>query len=273
MRASRKHRKIVSSAVVIVTVLAGCDGVPDNSISAEDLARLATVEENSTSSAPADPLADAQMRMRAAMASSQGVNPSQTWLRKMIEHSRGSVALSEAVLTQGASLQIREKARQTIEAERGEQRELERMLQDQIFEGLDSSNPFARAETRMSERMIAAAGQTSDETWIRMMVEHHRGAIELANILISRGGHPAVIAMARRSVERENRMIQELEHMLRSGPADAGAAIGATPTGRAAEKRSEREHAERVAGRSKLKPANSAQVRRKGMINLPSRAD
>lgn len=50
-----------------------------------------------------------------------------------------------------------------------------------------AANPYAQAEMRMHERMMRAGGSNADETFARKMIEHHRGAIEMSQILATRG--------------------------------------------------------------------------------------
>ena len=67
---------------------------------------------------------------------------------------------------------------------------------------------------QMHERMMAAQGANASETWVRKMIEHHRGAIEMSNVLVNQGGEQAVVEKARKTAEDQRREIQELERML-----------------------------------------------------------
>ena len=72
------------------------------------------------------------------------------------------------------------------------------------------SGPFSQVEMQMHERMMAATGANASETWARKMVEHHRGAIEMSQLLINQGGDPAMVQMAQQTVEKQRREIAEL---------------------------------------------------------------
>lgn len=78
------------------------------------------------------------------------------------------------------------------------------------------ANPFAEAEMRMHQRMMQAKGANPDETWARKMIEHHRGAIETGNILLSRGSDQQLKAMARKSMAEQQKEIDELQNWLRT---------------------------------------------------------
>jgi len=81
----------------------------------------------------------------------------------------------------------------------------------------DPNNPYSQAEMQMHERMMAAQGTNPSETWVKKMIEHHRGAVEMSNVLIQQGGDPKVLEIARRTAQEQQREIEELERMLSSG--------------------------------------------------------
>ena len=207
-----KRMKTLLTAAAVLPVLVAC-GDTGNQTSTADLNNLAMADQGRTA-APANPLMDSHMRMQSAMAAAVGANASETWVRKMIEHHRGAIEMSEILVAQGGDPNVVEKARMTVQEQRRDQQELERMLQAGISGGSGSANPFQEAEARMNERMMAASGATPSETWVRMMIEHHRGGAEIANILVRQGGDPEVVAMARRMAEMQTRDIAELERLL-----------------------------------------------------------
>lgn len=197
----------------VLPALGACGGGNGNKASTADLENLATAEQNQTAST-ANPLMDAHMRMQSAMAGAQGANASETWARKMIEHHRGAIEMSDVLLRQGGEPNVLEMARMMAADQRRDQQELERMLQAGISGGSGPANPFAEAEARMNERMMAASGATPSETFVRMMIEHHRGAAEMSDILVRQGGDPEIVAMARRDAQKQTRDIAALERLL-----------------------------------------------------------
>ena len=40
-----------------------------------------------------------------------------------------------------------------------------------------AGGPFAAAEISMNEKMMSAVGANVSDTWLKQMIEHHRGAI------------------------------------------------------------------------------------------------
>jgi uncharacterized protein (DUF305 family) len=79
-----------------------------------------------------------------------------------------------------------------------------------------AANPYAEAEMRMHQRMMQAMGSNPDETWARKMIEHHRGAIETGNVLLSKGSDQQLKAMARKSMAEQQKEIDELQKWLRT---------------------------------------------------------
>lgn len=155
----------------------------------------------------------AHMQMQQAMAGAQGENAAETWVRKMIEHHRGAIAMSEAFIAQGGDSAIIEKARTTAEDQRRDMQELERLLSAGVS-GSGAATAFADAERTMNEQMMAAQGANPSQTWLRMMIAHHRGGAQMAEIVIAQGGNTEVATLARRSAEKQNREIAELERLL-----------------------------------------------------------
>ncbi|OYX46296.1 MAG: DUF305 domain-containing protein, partial [Sphingomonas sp. 32-66-10] len=45
------------------------------------------------------------------------------------------------------------------------------------------NTPFMPAEMAMHEKMMKAKGANASETWVRKMIEHHRGAIAMSQIV------------------------------------------------------------------------------------------
>ncbi len=46
------------------------------------------------------------------------------------------------------------------------------------------ANPYPPAEMDMHKKMMSATGADATETWVRKLVEHHRGAIAMSRIVL-----------------------------------------------------------------------------------------
>ncbi|MDP3656329.1 MAG: DUF305 domain-containing protein [Brevundimonas sp.] len=69
---------------------------------------------------------------------------------------------------------------------------------------------FAAAEAKMHARMGAASGGTVDEAYIARMIEHHRGAVAMADVALARSGDPEIRRMARAVKDTQTREIAEM---------------------------------------------------------------
>jgi uncharacterized protein (DUF305 family) len=63
-------------------------------------------------------------------------------------------------------------------------------------QGMGALMPGMATPEQMSA-LSAAAGVEAERVFLRLMIAHHRGALEMSEAVIERSGHPAVLAFAR----------------------------------------------------------------------------
>ncbi|PAX06463.1 DUF305 domain-containing protein [Sphingomonas lenta] len=78
-----------------------------------------------------------------------------------------------------------------------------------------AANPFPPAEMKMHERMMSAMGADAGETWTRKMIEHHRGAVEMSQLVLRNTQNAEVRREAQKTIASQNREIATLQAMLR----------------------------------------------------------
>jgi uncharacterized protein (DUF305 family) len=156
---------------------------------------------------PNNPFAEAEMQMHERMMAATGANASESWVKKMIEHHRGAVAMSSVLIGLGGEEPAVGMARKIVADQGKEIQELERMVQaGGIGAGTTGdADPYKQSDKTMHDRMMAATGSTPTETWIRKMIEHHRGAVDMSNILIAQGGDAKVLEKARATVSTQQK--------------------------------------------------------------------
>lgn len=76
------------------------------------------------------------------------------------------------------------------------------------------ANPFPPAEMDMHKKMMSAMGVDATETWVRKMIEHHRGAIAMNRIVLGDTRDANVRMMATKSTAEQTREIRELQQWL-----------------------------------------------------------
>lgn len=78
-----------------------------------------------------------------------------------------------------------------------------------------AANPYGPAMMKMSERMMAAMGSDAGETWTRKMIEHHRGAVDMSQIVLSNTQNAEIRREAQKTIASQNRETANLNAMLR----------------------------------------------------------
>ena len=220
------HKAHLITAAAALGLVSACSSPDQASNDSSNVTTASADEMNSNTGDaqmpmdPNNPYASAEAQMRDRMMAAVGVDASDTWVKKMIEHHRGAIAMSDALLAQTSSGPFAEMARMTKEKQQKEIAELEKMRR----EGnpmQETAAPFRPAMMRMHETMMAAKGGDAAETWARKMAEHHRGAIEMSNIVLQNGATGEVREMAQKTVREQTKDIEDLQKLLRVGPAAA----------------------------------------------------
>ncbi|NML10306.1 DUF305 domain-containing protein [Sphingobium sp. AR-3-1] len=78
-----------------------------------------------------------------------------------------------------------------------------------------AANPFPHVEMKMHMAMMHAIGADATETYVRKMIEHHRGAVEMSRLVLAGKPEGAVSRMATQSITDQNREIDALQAWLR----------------------------------------------------------
>lgn len=70
---------------------------------------------------------------------------------------------------------------------------------------------FMASEAAMHAGMAAASGETVDEAYIAKMIEHHRGAVAMADVALARSQDPEIRRMAQAVKAAQTREIAEMQ--------------------------------------------------------------
>lgn len=76
------------------------------------------------------------------------------------------------------------------------------------------ANPYPHAEMQMHQKMMMAVGPDATETWMRKMIEHHRGAVEMSRLLLTKTSDSAVRRLANDNISKQERDIASLQRWL-----------------------------------------------------------
>ena len=223
------------SALALVGALSACgDSAPAPEQTPAD-------DTTSTMADPNNPFAEAEMAMDKALSSATGVSVPDTWVRKMIEHHRGAVAMSQVALAQSLSPDAATMARQTVAKQTAEIAELEKLVANGTPDPA-SAVPYRAASMQMHGAMMAAKGADLSETYLRKMIAHHEGAVALSDVALAQGATGALRTRIQKVKADQAMEIGMVEAMLRgeampaATPAVAAAKAKpiASPTAKAA---------------------------------------
>ena len=82
------------------------------------------------------------------------------------------------------------------------------------------SGPFADAEMRMNDAIMAAVGVNAGDSWVRKMIEHHKGAVDMSRLVLTMNPGDHVAQMANETIEKQTAEIAALEKLVAQGTPD-----------------------------------------------------
>ena len=78
-----------------------------------------------------------------------------------------------------------------------------------------AADPYGPDMMKMHDRMMAAKGADAGETWLRQMIEHHRGAVTMSQTALRSTQNAEIRREAQKTIDSQNREIATLNAMLR----------------------------------------------------------
>ena len=261
-----KKTLLLSAASAMALLVAACG---TNEEAAQNEA--AGNEMNTMMDDPNNPFAHAEMQMNDRIMAAVGINAGDTWVRKMIEHHRGAVEMSRQVLTLSPRANVAEMAQMTIDNQGKEITALEKLVASGTPNPA-SSELYRTASTQMHDAMMAAKGADVPETYLRKMLEHHKGAVALSDVALANGATGAVRAQVERTRADQLKEIAHLEAMLR-GEAHQTAMANEPKASTTAAKPAAPAPAEKTVARSTPKSSSKAPPAKKTAPPAAPKAD
>lgn len=83
-----------------------------------------------------------------------------------------------------------------------------------------ATSPFGNAEIRMNDAMMKAVGANAGDSWVRKMIEHHKGAVEISRQVLTMRPDAHIAQMARETIEKQTKEIAGLEKLIAEGTPD-----------------------------------------------------
>ena len=183
---------------------------------------------------PNNPFAQSEAEMNRRMMEAVGSDVSDTWVKQMIEHHRGAIAMSEIMLQQNPSDHVRSMTEEGIRKQRAEIGELEKLVSNDAPIPA-SLEPYRPVHQEMSQAMMAAVGTGVEDTFMRKMLAHHRGGVALSDVVLADGDNPRVRQQAQKTRAGQAEEAKMVEDMLAGRPMSGSSQAAAAPARASAE--------------------------------------
>lgn len=145
--------------------------------------------------------------------------------RGMIPHHQGAVDMAQIVLRYGKDPEIKAFAEWVILAQEQEIARMQNWLYRRgaaepsaTTEAVKATKEYQRsmeAMARMHSGMAIDYTGDADLDFVRGMIPHHQGAIDMANIEITSGGDPEMLKLAHNIIASQNQEIAKMQRWLK----------------------------------------------------------
>jgi uncharacterized protein (DUF305 family) len=240
-------------ALVLAGGLAACGGGESNNQAAEP---TAIAEATNTSADASNPFAQSERTMNDAMMAAVGTDAGDTWAKKIVPHHQGAIDMSEIVLQQNPTADVGKMAQMTIEKQTKDIEDIRKLFKDGA-PNQQTVELYRQAMMGMHQKMQAATGANASETFMRKMLEHHRGGVAMSDIALKSGVSGALREQIQKTREDQQKDAEMVEAMLQGqSHEDAMRATGAKSAQEAKKEPAPAEKSEaRTNAKSTSKPA------------------
>lgn len=217
---------------LMIGALSACGGNEGASNQTAEVANAAMPEENMM--APmSGPFADSEMRMNEQMMAAVGSDVGQNWTKKMIAHHQGAVDMSREVLDQNPTAEVAKMARETIAKNEKDIASIRKFVKEGNPDQR-SAELYRPSMMDMHQKMMAASGSNVSETYMRKMLEHHKGAVTMSDVALANGVSGALRGQVQKTRSENQKDAEMTEAMLRGEPMPQAKAEAGTETSPAA---------------------------------------
>lgn len=146
-----------------------------------------------------------------------------TFAQDMIPHHRQAVEMAQLATDRAQDPRVLDLASRIEGAQDPEITQMTGWLEDWDedvpeaggHEGMTGMTGMMSAEDM--DALEAASGAAFDEMFLTMMIEHHRGAVEMATTELDDGQFPEALELAQTIIDAQNAEITEMEQILAGG--------------------------------------------------------
>ena len=202
------HPQNISRATLFVaaTLLSACSKA-DNAGTDTSQAAVASV--------PAPPAADTGMAGmdHSSMQTTPARDADQEFLRMMVDHHQGLLALGDTALARNPSEHIRMDVREMGQKQRAEQKQMIAMLKSDYSE--DKMPMVMPSNVQMISEVASKTGKDLDRTFREKVIAHHEEAMKMVDDFAPRFTKPVVRTMAARMKTDQQKEIAKLKSELK----------------------------------------------------------
>lgn len=201
-RRSIMLRRLVPGVALVALVVAGCGDDDSGDTSATSAPGLSPTSTSATT-APVGTFNDADV----------------TFLQMMYPHHQQAVEMADLVPSRSQDQQVIDLAADIKAAQAPEMAQMQSMLTEfgkSVPSGGDAMGhnmPGMMSPEQMSS-LEGMSGPEFDRMWLEMMIDHHEGAVQMAQTEIASGANPQAKQMAETIVSTQQREIDQMTAML-----------------------------------------------------------
>ncbi|WP_280483975.1 DUF305 domain-containing protein [Nocardia farcinica] len=195
-------RRLVPCIGLVALVVAGCGNDDDSAPVHHSSTTTAVSTSAATGTAPAGTFNDADV----------------TFLQMMYPHHEQAVQMAELVPSRSQDQQVIDLAAGIKAAQQPEMTQIQSLLAsagkpDPAGGAMNHDMPGMMSPEQMSS-LEAMSGPEFDKMWLQMMIDHHRGAVEMAQSEIASGTNSQAKQMAETIVATQQQEITQMETLL-----------------------------------------------------------
>ena len=176
-----------------------------------------------------NPFNAAEMQMNEKMMAATGIDAGDSWAKKMIEHHQGAIVMSQVMLEQNPNSDVKKMAQMGIETQQADIEAIRKLIKTGAPDEA-SAKLYEPAMKEMHEKMMAAKGADVSETFMRKMLEHHRGAVAMSDAALRNGVTGAMREQVQKTKDENLKEVTMVEAMLAGQSHDEAMAASAAKT-------------------------------------------
>ena len=151
----------------------------------------------------------------------QANNADEMFAKGMIPHHEGAVAMAKVQLQYGKDAEMKALAQKIIDAQQGEIKFMQDWLAsneakqptapnvDEIAKAYQAGN--SKSHNAMMQGMM---DNDADVAFVKGMIPHHQGAVDMADVQLKYGKDKAMLQLAQQIKDAQNPEIQQMQHWL-----------------------------------------------------------